>query len=119
MKKLFLILLLLVLLPTFACALGPKIVKHNAMWDANTEPDLAGYYLYWRTPIGTFSDTDRIPVGLGANPLLDLLTLNLPLGQYVIAVSAYDAEGNESGLSIEVPWDATYPGNPKNLKVTP
>ena len=100
-----------------ACAIGPKIEKSTAAWDANTESDLAGYYLYWRTPTGAFSDAARRGVGLSPAPTFNLTILALAPGVYVIAVSAYDLDANESGMSNEVTWDAAYPGNPKNTVV--
>ena len=108
----------LLFLPTPACSLGPKVEKHIAVWDANSETDLAGYYLYWRTPADGFSDTNKVVVPKAASPSYDLLILNLPPGQYIIAVSAYDTEDNESGLSNEITWDASYPNNPTNVKVS-
>jgi len=104
-------------LPSAACAIGPKIEKSMAVWDANTEPDLAGYYLYWRTPTGAFSDAARRGVGLSPAPTFNLTTMALAPGVYVIAVSAYDLDANESGMSNEVTWDAAYPENPKNALV--
>ena len=120
MKNLFLALVLvlaMVSLVSTACALGPKISKSTAAWDANSEPDLAGYYLYWRTTAGAFQDANRVPVATSPTPTFSLLTLNLPSGVYVIAVSAYDTELNESGLSNEVSWDAAYPNAPQNNKI--
>jgi len=111
------VLVLVVLLPVMACALGPKISKSTAAWDANSEPDLAGYYLYWRTTTGTFQDANRVQVVTSPTPTFSLLTLNLPSGVYVIAVSAYDTELNESGLSNEVNWDAAYPNAPANARI--
>ena len=108
---------MILFLPMMACAIGPKIAKSTCVWDANTEGDLAGYYLYWRTPTGTFQDANRTPVVKSTAPTFSLLILNLSPGQYVIAVSAYNAAGNESGMSNEVTWDAAYPGNPKNAVV--
>jgi len=111
------VLILVVMFPIMACALGPKISKSTAAWDANSEPDLAGYYLYWRTTAGTFQDANRATVATSPTPTFSLLTLSLPSGVYVIAVSAYDTELNESGLSNEVSWDAAYPNAPANAKV--
>lgn len=115
MKKFIVTLcIVLFLVVSSAFCLGPKIDKHIAKWDANTESDLAGYYLYWRTPTGTFLDANRIGVPKSATPTYELLTLNLPSGVYIIAVSAYNTSGNESALSTEVTWNAVIPGAPKN-----
>jgi hypothetical protein len=97
--------------------LGPSISKHTAVWDANAEEDLAGYYLYWKTPGGAFSDANRVTVPVASNPSYDLMQLSLPSGNYIIAVSAFDNEGNESALSEEVTWDASYPAAPKVPKI--
>lgn len=117
MKKLIMLVCLVLLIPTTSVCLGPKIDKHIAIWDANIESDLTGYYLYWRTPTGTFSDTNRVVVLKSTNPQYNLLLLNLSSGLYVIAVSAYNTAGNESALSAEVTWNATIPGAPKNTKI--
>lgn len=125
MKKwlvIFFVLFLLILLTAPAFALGPKIDKRFALWDQNIETDLAGYYLYWRTQGGSFSDAQRIVVlptataGGKPAPSYDLMGLNFPSGMYDVAVSAYDTSGNESGLSNIVPFDGSFPVNPKNLK---
>ena len=109
--------MLFLLVGSSVYCLGPKIDKHIAAWDANTESDLAGYYLYWKTPTGTFSDTNRITIPKSTNPQYELLTLNLPSGIYVIAVSAYNTAGNESALSAEVTWNAVLPTTPKNPNI--
>ena len=111
------ILVLVLMFPIMACAIGPKIVKHTACWDANSEPDLAGYYLYWRVPTGTWDDTQKTTVTVSPTPCYDLLAFGLASGGYVIAVTAHDNDGNESGPSNEVTWDAAYPDAPKNVKV--
>ena len=111
------ILVLVVLLPVMACAIGPMVLKHTACWDANSESDLAGYYLYWRVPAGTWDDTQRAGVAVSSTPCYDLLTFGLASGGYVIAVTAYDNDGNESGPSNEITWDAAYPNAPANARV--
>ncbi|MHB8893999.1 MAG: choice-of-anchor D domain-containing protein [Candidatus Geothermincolia bacterium] len=75
-------------------------------WDANTEPDVSGYKLYYGTASGTYGT----PINV-----LNVLTytvLNLTDGQtYYFAVTAYDTFGNESGYSNEVIY--TVPGVPE------
>ena len=116
-KSLCALLICIFVLAGSAFCLGPRIDKHTAVWDANTEGDLAGYYLYWRTSEQSFSDDRRVTVGVSPSPSFDLMTLNLPSGVYVIAVSAYNTAGNESGLSEEVTWNATIPDDPKNVGI--
>ena len=118
MKKIIAILFMgLFLSASSVFCLGPKIDKHVAVWDANTEADLSGYYLYWRTSTGSFSDTNRVMVLKSTTPRYDLLLLNLTSGTYFIAVSAYNIAGNESALSIETTWNATIPVIPKTPSI--
>jgi len=75
-------------------------------WDANTEPDVSGYKLYY----GTASRTYGAPITVG-----NVLTYTVP-GltdglTYYFAVTAYDTFGNESGYSNEVVY--TVPGVPE------
>jgi len=66
-------------------------------WDANTEPDLSGYKLYY----GTASRTYGTPITVGN--LLTYTATGLTDGlPYYFAVTAYDTVGNESGYSNEV-----------------
>jgi hypothetical protein len=66
-------------------------------WDANAEPDLAGYKVHHG--LGIRSYTTHIDVGK-----TDITTVAglLPNTRYYFAVTAYDAYGNESGYSNEV-----------------
>jgi hypothetical protein len=66
-------------------------------WDANTEPDLKGYKIYYGTAARNYSHS--VDVG---NVTMYLLN-GLSEGQtYYIAVTAYDSDNNESGYSNEV-----------------
>jgi len=85
-----------------ASAVGSVVLA----WDANTEPDVSGYKLYY----GTASATYGTPITVG-----NLLTYTVP-GltdglTYYFAVTAYDTFGNESGYSNEVVY--TVPGVPE------
>lgn len=62
-------------------------------WAANTEPDLAGYKLHW-TKEGGFTRT--VDLKNSTNYNLMNVANDVP---YKIAVSAYDANGNESAPS--------------------
>lgn len=64
-------------------------------WNANSEPDLAGYRLYWGHSTRNYSA--RVDVG---NVTVATLT-NLPRGTY-IAATAYNLAGLESDFSNEV-----------------
>jgi len=111
MKKIALFTLILLLAPALVMS-TPGIKPKDAVWDANTEADLAGYYLYWGAE-GTFNDTDRVDVGLVTQYQLD----GIPGPK--IALTAYDSSGNESEYSNTVPLDGTAPTAPSTLSVIP
>ena len=75
-------------------------------WNPNTEPDLAGYRIYYGTASREY--VDSIDVGntttYGLDGLLEGVT-------YYIALTAYDTTGNESGFSDEVSSDTGGPTN--------
>lgn len=87
-------------------------------WDPNTEPDLAGYKLYYKTGIisGPPYDGTGIsilwvtcdsPVDLGD---ITEVTIDVPVGKnYIFTVTAYDNEipSLESDYSNEVEYDAS------------
>lgn len=66
-------------------------------WNANTEPDLAGYKLYWDNDASGAPYTNSLSVG---NVLLKSVTLTADL--WFASLTALDASGNESGYSAEV-----------------
>jgi hypothetical protein len=66
-------------------------------WEANTEPDLAGYKVY----MGTASKVYGAPITLGK--VTTFTTAKLTSGRrYFFAITAYDTANNESGFSNEV-----------------
>ena len=72
-------------------------------WDANTEPDLKGYKIYYGTSSRNY--THSVDVGNVTTYQLTDLTEDQT---YYIAVTAYDTDDNESGYSNEVIY--TVPG---------
>ena len=85
-------------------------------WDANTEPDLAGYKVYWGRSSGKYENTPVPTVAPSANPTFT--TPALPNGTWYFAVTAYNTTGMESGYSNEVSTTiATAPAPPKGLRI--
>lgn len=71
------------------------------VWDANTEPELAGYKVYSGTVSGTY------PTSVSVGNVTTYTVLNLTDGVvYYFAVTALDSFGNESGYSNEVAFSA-------------
>ena len=66
-------------------------------WNANTEPDLAGYCVYYGTAAQNYGDS--IDVGNTTTYRLDGLLEGVT---YYITVTAYDVNENESDFSAEV-----------------
>jgi endoglucanase len=84
-------------------------------WNANTEPDLAGYRL-WQGPAATGPFTSVLTVGK-----VTTATLNGVVdGTHYFVLTAYDTVGNESGYSNSVwqKFDTIKPGGPTGLVIT-
>jgi hypothetical protein len=91
---------LFVLIAGSFIGLVPKFA-HSAevtlTWDANTEPDPAGYRIYHGTSSGVYPNVTDV------GNMTTATISNLTAGQtYYFAVTAYDTEGRESGYSNEV-----------------
>ncbi|MCG8604940.1 fibronectin type III domain-containing protein [bacterium] len=90
----------------------------NASWDANSEPDLAGYKVHYGTEPSTYTTT--LDIGNSTTVTIDSLQANTT---YYFAVTAYDLAGNESAFSAEVslfippPPDTTAPAPPTNVTI--
>jgi hypothetical protein len=65
--------------------------------DGSALRDLAGFRLYWGTEPGIYSDQMNV-----SNSLRKSRLVNLRSGTYYFAMTAIDADGNESRLSNEV-----------------
>jgi hypothetical protein len=65
-------------------------------WDANSEPDLAGYKVYYGTASGIYGT----PIVIAAQTTYTIT--GLAPGTYYFAVTAYNTAGLESSFSNEV-----------------
>lgn len=92
---------------TFFLATPAHALNVTLTWDANTEADLSGYKVYYKTVSpgspynGTSATEGNAPIDVGN---VTQFTLNdLTDGQtYYFVVTAYDLSNNESGYSNEV-----------------
>jgi len=101
-----------------AIIIGPKSLVYSAnvtlAWSANSEPNLAGYYIYYKsgtsgppyngTGVSEGDSPIKVPVGYFSDPANPEYTMHglsdTEISFFVL--TAYDTEGNESGLSNEV-----------------
>lgn len=84
-------------------------------WNANSEPDLDGYRLYYGPSSGTYEKI--VNVGNVTSYIID--DEYLAEGHtFYFAVTAYDTDLNESGYSNEVSKEINNvaPANPQNLE---
>lgn len=86
-------LLFLILLPL-------NLLAQNLQWDANDEPDLAGYRIYAGANSGDYALLQEV-----GRITKFALTFKDGLGRFFV-VAAYDNNGNESSYSNEVFWKA-------------
>jgi hypothetical protein len=82
------------LLITFSLVFSAEI---RLDWSANSEPDIAGYRLYYGRVSGIYDAS--INVGNATSYILIL-----PERKYFIALTAHNSTGNESDFSNEVSW---------------
>ncbi len=116
-----------------AIIIGPKSLAYSAnvtlAWTANTESNLSGYYIYYKSGTsgapyngtGVVEGDSPIKVPLAefadpANPEYTMHGLNDAEISFFV-LTAYDTEGNESGFSnevsyIDVPVSNLPPGTP-------
>ena len=116
-KKLFITLLFI-----FAMLFSSIVTAREitVAWDANSEPDLAGYKVYWGTESGTYTNDSGL-LGLETTYRFTLPDDGLT---YYIVVTAIDTSKLESDYSNEVntktdPIDEYLympPAKPSNLK---
>jgi hypothetical protein len=68
-------------------------------WDANTEPNISGYRVYYGSESGIY---DSI-VDVGNITNYTIIGLE-PGDTYFITATAYDTDGNESDFATELPY---------------
>jgi hypothetical protein len=96
----FILTLLILLGPTpFSVAQG-WAKEITLEWDPNTEPDLGGYIVHYGTESGVYDYS--LDVGNFTSAVISGLDPEL---EYYFAVSAYNIDGEGSGLSNEVTTD--------------
>lgn len=95
-----------------------KIKSKVLSFPGSSSPDLAGYKLYYG--VEAEPTYESISVNLSMETSIDLATLDLAEGDYYFGVTAYDAAGNESDMSMvgPVPLDFTPPDGPGSVTVS-
>jgi hypothetical protein len=73
-------------------------------WDANTDPNLAGYKIHYGNAGGSYPTV--VDVGNQTTCTIPNLSAGMT---YYFAATAYDQSGQESGYSNEVVYDAPSP----------
>ena len=106
---LFFVLFLGITLFLFPILPGPLAVRHadaasiTLAWDPNSEPDIAGYKLYYGTAKGVY----EFAIDLG-NQATYTIPGFLERGDYYFAVTAYNVYGLESSFSDEVSYPEPF-----------
>ena len=106
----------LLTLLAIALLLSPMVAYGAAVdlaWDANTEPDLAGYRIHYGTASGDYSHS----IDVGNTTQYTLADLDDGV-TYYLAATAYDVDNNESAYSVELVHTTASPNhNPANPSV--
>ena len=83
----------------------------SVTWDPNTEPDIAGYFVYKGSASRTYTNVTTIPSG----PNVQITNTVDVVGIQYIAVTAFNTSGLESDFSNELVI-TNRPGAPKSLR---
>jgi hypothetical protein len=95
MRRILSLGVLLFLIAALGC--DERMIYLDLAWDANQEPDLAGYKVYYGTSSREYINS--VDVGNVTSYRLDNLLEDVI---FYVAVTAYDTAGNESDFSEEV-----------------
>ena len=105
----FSVLLLALLLSVWA-----RAEQVTLAWDANTEPDLAGYKVHYGTASGSYTTI------VDVHNVITATVTGLAAGQtYYFVVTAYNAANNESGYSNQVSYSIPAPNGAPATPATP
>ncbi len=97
------------LLPAAHGSLTPATGEVLLEWNANPEPDIGGYRVYYGTESGVYSKVQD--VGNATEAVLS----GLPVGPtYYCVLTAYNTLGLESGFSRELAFDFEIQPDPSN-----
>jgi hypothetical protein len=94
----------LTLLGCLCATVGAQLRSVSLAWDPNSEPDLAGYKLYYGTASGVYTHTNVL--GLVTNTAVSGLSEGVT---YYFAVTAFNTSGLESDFSNEVSYQVPFP----------
>ena len=115
MKRIFITLFFVLL---FAVRSYAGTYSITFSWDANTEPDLAGYRLYTSAVSELYLPTGYKEINKDAtSDVMTGITTETPL---YFVIRAIDESGNESGNSNEVVFtpDEIAPESPNEFRIT-
>ena len=101
----------------FLCTSFAMAAEVTFTWDANTEPDLAGYNLYQSDVSGGYvfgGGNEIATIPAGTETYIEYISE----GGWYWVLTAFDTNGNESGSSNEVSLyiDETAPSPPGGLQ---
>ena len=120
MKKLIAILAMAIML---MASTAWAVTNVSFQWDANTEPDLAGYKIYRSQTSGVYDLANpvmTIPCTVNDTSCTQTTEMEVPDGIWYWVATAYDSEGNESGFSNELTrtFDTQAPNSPGSFTIT-
>ena len=101
-----------------------KIRSLSLKFTPSTSPDVVSYALYVESvPTQVSYDSTKydlaMPAIINNEMTFDMVTLNLPEGDYNFGIVAIDDVGNESSMDLidNVPLDLTAPDAPSGARV--
>jgi fibronectin type 3 domain-containing protein len=103
-----------VLLVALLISVWARAEQVTLAWDANTEPDLAGYKVHYGTASGSYTSS------VDVHKVTTAVVTGLTAGQtYYLAVTAYNAANNQSGYSNQVSYSVPAPNGAPSTPATP